>query len=152
VLKHEFTPVENYFFLLPLEEPGDAGLIRLFPPDEDERPTEWYPSFLLLYEVEEMLSKSTNVLEKVARNLECHYAVNDYDQLEFIFHLADAGRSDNSELLGGLTINVDEMPVGKMLCSAWSLALSPMADSSEAALSSLVFLHESHSPIRQLKG
>src|ERR1039458_10015523 len=54
MFNHEFTPVENYFFVQPLDEPHDVGLIRLCLPEVNN--PEWYPSFLFLYEGEDRVS------------------------------------------------------------------------------------------------
>jgi hypothetical protein len=82
----------------------------------------WSPTFLLFYEGQAELRRASQELVTVNGRLVGEYDFTSNRQLAFTFGRLDA---DEVELLGGLTLDILNMPPGAILHDRWGLALVP---------------------------
>lgn len=138
MFRNQFTPAQNHFFVVPSREPDLTGLAKMSLTEAEVN--EWWPSFLFLYDDSKDLQIGIQELEKIYTDLSCGYLINQYDQFEFLFH-------KHAELIGGMILEVAEMPRGVMHGNAWSLGV---ALTKEDYPESLLCLYEFETPVKFL--
>src|ERR1039458_8615786 len=118
-------PASNYLFTLPSDEPCGAGVLRRpggTTTDEGKVLEAWSPTFVLFYAGHAELKRAAQELVNVNGRLLGEYVLTPYRQIAFTFQRSI---EDGSELLGGLTLDISELPGGAMNHRPWGLALVP---------------------------
>jgi len=118
-------PASNYLFNLPSVDPSGAGVLRRVGETvtHEKRVLEaWSPTFVLFYAEAAELKLASQELVKVNGRLLGEYTFTPYQQMVFTFQ---RGAKEGLDLLGGLTLDISNLPVGVMHHNPWGLALVP---------------------------